>query len=68
MEEIKNGVISEEALEEIAGGLNLSKNKVVDVLKKTSIVIGSTAVVSSIVGMSFFGACHPPKEQHIEKK
>ena len=68
MEEIKNGIISEEALEEIAGGLNLSKNKVVDVLKKTSIVIGSTAVVSSIVGMSFCGACHPPKEQHTEKK
>lgn len=68
MEEIKNGIISEEALEEIAGGLNLSKNKVVDVLKKTSIVIGSTAVVSSIVGMTFFGAFHPPKEQHTEKK
>ena len=64
MEEIKNGVISEDALDEIAGGLNLSKNKVVDVLKKTSITIGSTAVVAAVVGMSFFGACHPPKEHH----
>ena len=41
MKEIKNGVISEEALEEIAGGLSLSKEKVIDVLKKVGIKIGN---------------------------
>ena len=41
MKEIKNGVISEEALDEIAGGLSLSKEKVIDVLKKVGVKIGN---------------------------
>ena len=39
MEEFKNGVISEEALDEIAGGLNINKEKIIDIFKKIGVKV-----------------------------
>lgn len=50
MEEIKNGIISEEALDEIAGGLNISKDKVVSVFKEVGIGVGTAAGVLAALG------------------
>ena len=41
MEEIKNGVISEETLDEIAGGLKISKSTVKKVLTTAGVVVGA---------------------------
>ena len=46
MEEIKNGVISEEALEEVAGGLNIPKIT----LKKAIIAAGVAVAALSTIG------------------
>lgn len=48
-EKIEKGVISEEALEEIAGGLNISK----DTLKK--VAIGSGVTVIGLAGLAGIG-------------
>lgn len=48
-EKIEKGVISEEALEEIAGGLNISK----DTLKK--VAIGSGVTVLGLAGLAGIG-------------
>ena len=55
MEEIKNGVISEEALDKIAGGLNINKNKVVRVLKKVGIAIYGATAITTALGAVFVG-------------
>ena len=46
MEEFKNGIISEEALDEIAGGAGISKDKLIKGLKIGGIVIGSASAVA----------------------
>ena len=46
MEEYKNGAISEEALEEVAGGLKMDKEK----LKKTLALAGVGIVTAGLVG------------------
>lgn len=50
-EKIEKGVISEEALEEIAGGLNISK----DTLKKVAIGAGVTVLGLAGLGASGYG-------------
>ena len=45
MEEIKNGVISEEALDEIAGGLKISKSTVKKALTAAGVVIGTLGAI-----------------------
>lgn len=45
MEEIKNGVISEEALDEIAGGLKISKSTVKKALTTAGVVIGTLGAI-----------------------
>lgn len=51
MEEFKNGIISEEALDEIAGGAGVSKDKLMKGLKIGGIVIGSAAAVATAFGV-----------------
>ena len=50
MEEFKNGIISEEALDEIAGGLNINKAKIKSVFKTAG--IGISAVASVLAAIS----------------
>lgn len=51
-EKIEKGVISEEALEEIAGGLNISK----DTLKKVAIGAGVTVLgLAGLAGIGYVG-------------
>ena len=53
MAESKKGIISEEALGEIAGGLNVSKEKVISTLKKVGVGIGAAAAVTAALGGAF---------------
>lgn len=56
MEEFKNGIISEEALDEIAGGAGISKDKLIEGLKIGGIFIGSaSAVACALVGSYALG-------------
>ena len=50
MEEIKNGVISEEALEEIAGGLKISKSTVKKALTAAGVIVGALGAIGGGVG------------------
>ncbi len=43
--ELKNGIISEEALDEVAGGLSINKETLKKGLKKAGIAVAGTAVV-----------------------
>ena len=56
MEEIKNGVISEEALEEIAGGLKISKSTVKKVLATAGVVVGALGAIggTTIAGYEIY--------------
>ena len=65
MEEIKNGIISEEALDEIAGGLNISKEKVVGILKKVGITIGAAATVTTAIAGAFVGGAFAQKDKDV---
>ena len=47
MEEIKNGVISEEALEEIAGGLKMPKLNLKNVLAAAGVVVGALGTLGA---------------------
>lgn len=49
MEEFKKGIISEEALDEIAGGLNISKGKVASIFKKIGIGVSAAASVLAAI-------------------
>ena len=53
MEEIKNGIISEEALDEIAGGLRLPKITVKKVLTGAGILIGALAALGGATGLGY---------------
>ena len=53
MEEIKNGIISEEALDEIAGGLRLPKITVKKVLTGAGIFIGALAALGGATGLGY---------------
>lgn len=53
MEEIKNGVISEEALDEIAGGLKLPKITVNKVFAGAGIFIGALATLGGATGLGY---------------
>lgn len=53
MAEMNKGIISEEALGEIAGGLNVSKEKVISTLKKVGVGIGAAAAVTAALGGAF---------------
>lgn len=57
MEEIKNGVISEKALDEIAGGLKLPKLTVKNIFLSAGITI--SAIAGAIAGGSFAYAMTP---------
>ena len=50
MKEIKNGVISEEALEEIAGGLKISKSTFKKALTAAGVVVGALGALGGGVG------------------
>ena len=53
MEEIKNGVISEEALDEIAGGLSLSKSNLLKSFMAAGVtVLTDIPFAASVVGTS----------------
>ena len=53
MKEIKNGVISEEALEEIAGGLSLSKSNLLKAFMAAGVtVLTDIPFAASVVGTS----------------
>ena len=60
-EKIEKGVISEEALEEIAGGLNISK----DTLKK--VAIGSGVTVIGLAGLAGIGYGGKKLYDHYKK-
>lgn len=68
MEEIKNGIISEEALDEIAGGLNISKEKVVGILKKVGITIGAAATVTTAIAGAFVGGAFAERNKQVIDK
>lgn len=53
MEEIKNRIISEEALDEIAGGLRLPKITVKKVLTGAGILIGALAALGGATGLGY---------------
>ncbi len=55
MKEIKNGVISEEALEEIAGGLKISKSTVKKVLATAGVVVGALGALGATAGIGYGG-------------
>ena len=55
MEEIKNGIISEEALDEIAGGLKLPKLTVKKVLTGAGVFIGALAALGGAAGLGYGG-------------
>lgn len=69
MEEIKNGVISEEALDEIAGGLKISKSTVKKVLATAGVVVGALGALGGGVGGGYlvydkFFKNKKPKDQN----
>lgn len=77
MAEMNKGIISEEALGEIAGGLNVSKEKVISTLKKVGVGIGAAAAVTAALGGTFvagglvedkFGPFKKIKEGNLFKK
>jgi ribosomal protein L12E/L44/L45/RPP1/RPP2 len=43
MEDMKNGVISEEALEKVAGGINLSPTKIKDIFNNAGVEVDKDA-------------------------
>lgn len=56
MEEIKNGVISEEALDEIAGGLKISKSTVKKALTAAGVIVGALGAIggTTIAGYEIY--------------
>lgn len=55
MEEMKNGMISEEALDEVAGGLKVDKAKLTKALKAVGVGIGVLGAVGG-TGAVIYGA------------
>lgn len=55
--ELKNGIISEEALDEVAGGLSINKETLKKGLKKAGIAVAGTAVVVGTIyeGKKLYG-------------
>lgn len=65
-EKIEKGVISEEALEEIAGGLNISKDTLKKVAIGAGVIIGTFALGA---GAGVGGTLAVPKiKKHFEEK
>ena len=56
MEEIKNGVISEEALEEIAGGLGISMSTFKKALAAAGVIVGALGAIggTTVVGYEIY--------------
>lgn len=64
MEEIKNGVISEEALDEIAGGLKISKSTVKKVLATAGVVVGALGAIGGTVTIG--KVAHKLRKKHVD--
>lgn len=71
MEEMKNGVISEEALDEVAGGLSIDKAKLKNIVLKAGIpVVGAAALAATSVGAALaalFATKKGKKGQNVTK-
>ena len=53
--EFKNGLISEEALDEIAGGIKMDKESLKGYLKKAGVAVAGVAAIAATLGGTYYG-------------
>lgn len=67
--ELKNGLISEEALDEIAGGIKMDKESLKGYLKKAGVAVAGAAAIAASAGLAgYYGGLFGGKGEKKDKQ